>query len=97
MALTSKQRKYLRALAHSLDPYIIIGKNGLSSSSINSINKSLLDHELIKLRIKVGIIKDIAPLIEKKTQSFVVGTIGKIIILYKKSDEIKDSNIKLPK
>ena len=97
MALTSKQRKYLRALAHSLDPYIIIGKNGLSSSSINSISKSLLDHELIKLRIKVGIIKDIAPLIEKKTQSFVVGTIGKIIILYKKSDEIKDSNIKLPK
>ena len=97
MALTSKQRKYLRALAHSLDPYIIIGKNGLSNSSINSISKSLLDHELIKLRIKVGIIKDIAPLIEKNTQSFVVGTIGKIIILYKKSDEIKDSNIKLPK
>ena len=97
MALTSKQRKYLRALAHSLDPYIIIGKNGLSSSSISSINKSLFDHELIKLRIKVGIIKDIAPLIENKTQSFVVGTIGKIIILYKKSDEIKDSNIKLPK
>ena len=97
MALTSKQRKYLRALAHSLDPYIIIGKNGLSSSSISSINKSLFDHELIKLRIKVGIIKDIAPLIEKKTESFVVGTIGKIIILYKKSDEIKDSNIKLPK
>ena len=97
MVLTSKQRKYLRALAHTLDPYIVIGKNGLSSSSINSINKSLLDHELIKLRIKVGIIKDITPLIEKNTQSFVVGTIGKIIILYKKSDEIKDSNIKLPK
>ena len=46
--ITSKQKKFLRGLAHSLDPYIIIGKNGLSDSTLNSISKSLTDHELIK-------------------------------------------------
>ena len=65
MIVTSKQKQYLRGLAHSLDPYIIIGKNGLSPSSIKSINKSLTDHELIKVRIKIGNKKDFAPIIEK--------------------------------
>ena len=70
MTLTSKQRKYLRALAHSLDPYIIIGKNGLSISAINSIIKALSDHELIKVRIKIGILEDIAPIRSTRRYSY---------------------------
>ena len=48
--LNSKQRKYLRALAHHLDSSVIIGKNKLSTGSINSINESLFNHELIKVK-----------------------------------------------
>ncbi len=96
MIVTSKQKQYLRGLAHSLDPYIIIGKNGLSSSSIKSINKSLTDHELIKVRIKIGNKKDFAPVIEKKTSSTIVGLIGKILILYRQSEDRENSKIILP-
>ena len=95
MKLTPKQRQYLRGLAHPLEPYIIIGKNGLTASSIKSIDKSLTDHELIKIRVQVGDKKELAPIVEKKTSSSVVGIIGKILILYRFSPDKEDSGIKL--
>ena len=94
--MTSKQRQYLRGLAHSLNPYIVIGKNGLNKSSIKSIDKSLKDHELIKVKIKIGDKKQLAPLIEKETNSSVIGIIGKIIILYRFSPDKGDNSIKIP-
>jgi len=96
LKLISKQRQYLRGLAHSLNPYIIIGKNGLNSSSIKSIDKSLADHELIKVRVQVGDKKELAPIIEKKTLCSVVGIIGKILILYRFSPDKGDKAIKIP-
>ena len=96
MILTSKQKQYLRGLAHSLQPYIIIGKHGLSTSSIESIDKSLTDHELIKVRVKIGNKKIFAPIIEEKTFSTIVGSIGKILILYRQAENEEDSKIILP-
>ncbi len=95
MKLTSRQRQYLRGLAHSLNPYIIIGKNGLNSSSIKSIDKSLIDHELIKVRVQAGDKKELAPIIEKETSCSVVGIIGKILILYRFSPDKGDESIKI--
>ena len=95
MKITSKQRQYLRGLAHSLNPYIIIGKNGLNSSSIKSIEKSLTDHELIKVRVQVGDKKKLAPIIQDKTSCSVVGIIGKILILYRFSPDKGEEGIKI--
>ena len=94
--ITSKQKKFLRGLAHSLDPYIIIGKNGLSDSALNSISKSLTDHELIKIKVKIGAKNELGPKIEKMTNSTIVGSIGKILILYKKNENKEESKISLP-
>ena len=94
--ITSKQKKFLRGLAHSLDPYIIIGKNGLSDSALNSISKSLTDHELIKIKVKIGTKNELGPKIEKMTNSTIVGSIGKILILYKKNENNEESKILLP-
>tara|TARA_Y100001970_G_scaffold50986_1_gene64572 strand:+ start:4173 stop:4463 length:291 start_codon:yes stop_codon:yes gene_type:complete len=96
LIITSKQKQFLRGLAHSLEPYIIIGKHGLSKSAIQFIDKSLSDHELIKIKIKIGDKKELAPIIESKTSSSVVGMIGKIIILYRQSEDRENSKIKLP-
>ena len=96
MQLTSKQRQYLRGLAHNLSPYVIIGKHGLSTSAIKSVDRALTDHELIKIKIQIGNKKELGPLIEKKTSSSLVGMIGKIIILYRFSPDKEDSFIKLP-
>ena len=96
MIITSKQKHYLRGLAHSLDPYVIIGKNGLTSSSITSINQALADHELIKVKVKIGDKKKLAASIQKETSCTVVGSIGKILILYKEPEDKENIKIHLP-
>ena len=96
MELTSKHRKYLRALAHSLKSYINIGKNGINPSSIKAINQLLDSHELIKIKITKGNKKELGQVIETKTNSFIVGSIGSILIIYKKTKSKKDSTIVLP-
>ena len=96
MIVTSKQKHYLRGLAHSLEPYVIIGKNGLTASSITSINKALATHELIKVKVKIGDKKKLAPRIQKETLCMVIGSIGKILILYKEPEDKENIKIHLP-
>ena len=92
MDLTSKQRKILRSKAHHLKPYIIIGKNGLTKSSINSISTLLNQHELIKVKIVDKENREnIKDKILLKTSSSIVGSIGKIVIIYKESDNKDDA------
>lgn len=49
--LNSKQRKYLKSLANTMDPKIIIGKNGISDNLITQINDTLTASELVKIKI----------------------------------------------
>jgi RNA-binding protein len=51
MALTSKQRQFLRGLAHPIEPVVRIGRAGASPSVIEETKRSLAAHELIKVRI----------------------------------------------
>ncbi|HMT03580.1 MAG TPA: ribosome assembly RNA-binding protein YhbY [Burkholderiales bacterium] len=94
--LSIKQRQYLKALAHSLEPVVMIGDKGLTQSVIKEIEINLLAHELIKIRI-LGNDRDLrnslAVEICGKTNSSLVQHIGKILIIYKPNDS---SNIKLP-
>ncbi|MEE3123000.1 MAG: ribosome assembly RNA-binding protein YhbY [SAR324 cluster bacterium] len=49
--LTGKQKRHLRALAHPLKPVVQIGKSGFNLGMQKQIDRQLLDHELIKIRI----------------------------------------------
>ena len=91
--LSSKQRSYLRSLAHHINSNIIIGKNGLSDSSLNFIDECLEKHELIKVKFNSVDKNDFKDIILKKTNSFIIGSIGKILILYRPSERKK---IKIP-
>jgi RNA-binding protein len=51
MSISTKQRQFLRGLAHSLKPVIIIGQHGLTPNVRNEIDQALTCHELIKLRV----------------------------------------------
>src|SRR5512140_2177054 len=51
MALTTKQKQFLKGLAHSLAPVVRVGRGGVSESVIQETKNSLLAHELIKVRI----------------------------------------------
>ena len=52
MALTSKQRQFLRGLAHALEPVVRVGRAGASPSVIEETKRSVHAHELFKVRIE---------------------------------------------
>lgn len=51
LELTPAQRKHLKALAHKLNPVVMIGNSGLSEAVLKEIQRSLTAHELIKIRV----------------------------------------------
>ena len=49
--LTSKQRAFLRKLAHSLKPVVHVGAEGVSPALIVSIADALKTRELLKVKV----------------------------------------------
>ena len=95
--LTSKQRQYLRGLAHPLAPVVRVGKAGLTESVIAETKKTLHSHELIKVRIDIDESaerKTLAQKLAEASDAQVAGTVGKVAILYRARDE--EPEIKLP-
>lgn len=96
--LTSGQRKYLRKLAHHLDPIVIVGKQGVSGTLIQAAAEALEAHELIKIRFnefkreKKALTQQIA----EETGSAVAGIIGHVAILYRPHPEEDKRRITLP-
>ena len=95
--MTSGQRKQLRALAHSLDPVVFIGKQGLTEGVIAAIVKALAAHELIKVRFLEGKEekRELTDKISEATGAEIAGLIGHVAILYKEHPEPKKRQIEL--
>ena len=83
--LKGSARKYLRSLAHSLKPVVIVGQKGLGGQLTASVDTALNDHELIKVKFLEfkEEKKEIAEEIAGATKSEVVGIIGNIAIFYR--------------
>jgi len=97
MALTGKQRQFLRGLAHALEPVVRVGRAGASPSVIEETRRSLNAHELIKIRIDhddSSHRKALAEELAKACEAEVAGTIGKLAILYRPRED--DPEIELP-
>ena len=96
--LTSAQRKYLRALAHHLDPLVLIGKHGLTDMLIRAAAEALDAHELIKVRFNDH--KDekraIAAEIARRTGAQIVGSLGHVYIFYWRQPDAEKRKIELP-
>jgi RNA-binding protein len=96
--LTSKQRQFLKGLAHPLSPIVRVGKGGVTASVVAETKKSLESHELIKVRIDVeesAERKAIAERLAEAADAQLAATIGKIAVLYRERDE--EPEIKLPR
>lgn len=93
--LTSKQRQYLRGLAHPLAPVVRVGKAGVTESVIAETKKSLHSHELIKVRIEADDRKAAAETLATAADAQIAGVVGKVAILYRERDE--EPEIELPK
>ena len=51
MTISPSQKRYLRGLAHSLSPVILLGQKGVSPSLIAELKLALDHHELLKVRL----------------------------------------------
>lgn len=96
--LTKKQRKYLFKQAHSLDPVVRIGKQGVTDQVVKAIDTALLDHELIK--VKFGEFKEdkheLAGEIAERTGAGLVRIIGHVAIYYRPHPEPDKRRYVLP-
>lgn len=85
-ALNGRQVRHLRALAHHIDPLILVGKEGVTDAVIRASWQALHDHELIKVRLpQVGKDerRDMAMQLRRALAAHVVDEIGRVVILYR--------------
>lgn len=86
--INTKQRAYLKSLAHHKDAVFQIGKNNLTPEITKAIDEYLEVHEIIKITVLNNCemdLKEIAEMIESRTHSETVQIIGRKIVLYRKS------------
>lgn len=96
--INSKQRSFLRSMAHELDPIAYLGKQGLTDNVIKQIDVCLESRELVKVKLQEGCdlkAKDVANEIAEKLSAEFVQAIGHKFTLYRESKENKQ--IFLPK
>lgn len=97
ITLSTKQKQYLKGLAHHLNPVVMLGGNGLTEGVLAEIDNALNHHELIKVKI-AGADRETKQLIinaiVRETSATEIQTIGHILVLYRQSEERK---IQLPR
>ncbi len=96
--LTGAQKKYLRGLAHNLNPSAFVGKKGISPALIDEITQALDTNELIKIKfidhkdMKTELIQEI----ESRVQALCAGMIGHVGILFRRHPDPDKQHITLP-
>ena len=96
--LSSSQRSYLRSQAHHLEPVVLIGKDGITDGTIESIDRVLEARELIKIKFrefkdeKLSLLEKITEL----TNSQVVGVIGHTVIIFRQNPDPDKRQIHIP-
>ena len=85
--MNSIEKKKLKALAHPLNPVVIIGQAGLTAAVIKEINIALDVHELIKVKIRAERDSRIVISVQicTETQAALVQSIGQVIVIYRKN------------
>lgn len=95
--LTGKQRRHLRALAHSLKPIVQLGKDGIDEGVIAAVDRALADHELVKVKVGDGASMDretAAQELASHTASEVAQVLGNVVLLYRARED--SPTIELP-
>lgn len=96
--LTGKQRKYLKSLAHNIDPILQIGKYGVTENLLVQMDEALEARELIKVKILNNSAleaNDVANEVSEKLRAEFVQSIGNKFTIYRESQDKK--RIELPR
>lgn len=94
------QKRYLRGLAHSLAPVVLIGQKGLTDALIRSADEALDAQEMIKVKFNDFKEKkqkqEISDEIGKATASEMIGLVGHVATFYRAHKNPEKRKIVLP-
>lgn len=96
--ITSKQRSFLRSMAHDLEPTVYIGKSGMTENITKEMNVGLENRELVKVKLQESCEldpKEVANELAEALGAEFVQAIGKKFTLYRQSKDHKQ--IELPR
>ena len=88
--LSDTQRKYLRRLGHDLNPVVLVGNAGLGPNLVAEMDRALTDHELVKVRARVGdrdVRDELLAELAQSTRAELVQRIGHVALYYRKHPE----------
>ncbi|MBO1255413.1 ribosome assembly RNA-binding protein YhbY [Alteromonas sp. 5E99-2] len=97
MTLSTKQKQFLKGLAHTIKPVVQLGANGFTEGVLAEIEGALDHHELIKVKVPSDDREEKALIMDaiiRETKAVKLQTIGHVLVLYRQSEECK---IELPK
>ena len=88
--LNNHQKAQLKGLASTLDTKYQIGKNEISPTLLDMLDKALTAKELIKIDVMKGAtdpVMEIALDLSSKLNAEIVQVVGRVIVLYRKNRE----------
>lgn len=96
LELPGFQKKYLRGIAHHLRAVVQVGQNGVTEAVVQAVNNALLEHELVKVKMREPEDKKaMAQKLAVETESALCGAVGHVVILYRPHPE--EPQLELPK
>ena len=93
LILTSAQRQVLKARAHDLRPVVLLGAAGLTEMVLREIDRALVSHELIKIKVPLNDRGERAQVATEAAQNLsaaIVQSIGKMIVLFRPQPESEE-------
>ncbi|MGH8135737.1 MAG: YhbY family RNA-binding protein [Steroidobacteraceae bacterium] len=91
VALTDRQKKHLRRLGHALHPLVLVGQRGPTCGVISELRQTLHDHELVKVRARVGDRENrdlVLASLAADAGAELVHQIGNVGLFYKKNNKL---------
>jgi len=90
MSLNDAQLKHLRRLGHDRNPIVLVGQAGIGPNLLAELDRALDDHELVKVRARVGdretrdqILEELA----RATRSELVQRVGHVALYYRRNPQ----------
>ena len=96
MILNKRQIRQLKGIASTLDSKYQVGKNGITDTLIEILDKGIEKNELIKISLMKCVVKDkkeIASVLSFRLHAEIITIIGNVIVLYRKN--LKEPHIVL--
>ena len=88
--LTGKQKRFLRSLGVTMEPVVMIGKEGVTPAVVASAQEAIKKRELIKLRVLQNAEEEPADVLEmmaERVDADLVQVIGRNGLLFKRNFE----------